>query len=59
MNKRWLTFFVNLTLTFAIYLVIVYLWDRGEVLDWPTTLYRGAVIAIAVATSTTLALGRK
>ncbi len=59
MGERMRAFFVNLTLTFVIYLGVVYLWDKGVVLDWPTTLFRGAVIAIAVATGTALALSRK
>jgi len=53
------TFLVNLPLTFVTYLIVVYLWGRSEGLDWPITLFRGAVIAIAVATGTTLTLSRK
>lgn len=59
MSDRMRTFLANLPLTFVIYLILLYLWNRGEGLDWPITLFRGAVIALAVATGTTLALSRK
>lgn len=58
MSQRLRVFLVNLPLTFGIYLVVVYLWDRGNVTDWPTTLFRGAIIALAVSTGTTLAQDR-
>lgn len=56
MNESVRIFSTTAILAFVANLIVVYLWNIGEVLSWPGAFFQAAVMAVAIGTSTTVAL---